>query len=244
MEDVTPVPSAPAATPASSAPWPFPKRFAAVFTSPRALFEHLAERPTWLAPMILAVVLIAAFILILWDPVMLPETIEKIEEGGQNAEQGIEMMTTIGRWITLITGVIGGVVVTFIWAAAVFFVGGFLLGGKMSYKHALSLVTHAGLVAVPGLLVRIPLALFSKTAQVSIGPGAFFPPSQAEGFAAKFFANVLFNLDLFTIWQTALVALGVAVIARVPKGRANLGIWGLFAVFVLLGSLAGAVFQP
>ncbi len=244
MEDVTTAPSAPAGvSQAPSAPWPFLKRFIAVFTSPRPLFEHLAGRPSWMAPFLVGVGLVALFYIFLWDPVILPESLEQMEASGQSSEQAAEFMSGAGRWVFTAFGILAVGVITLIWALAVWIVGGFLLGGRFTFRQALSITTHAGLVAVPGVLVKIPMALFSKTAQVSIGPGAFFPPSQAEGFANKFLANVLFNLDLFTIWQTALVALGVSVVALLPRGKAGVGIWGLYAVFVVLGALLGAAFQ-
>lgn len=247
MEQVPAAPSVPSASSttgtAPTAPWPFPKRFISVFTSPRALFEHLAVQPSWLVPFLVGMLLIVIYIMILWDPVMLPETLAKMEESGQASEQALDMITNVGRWTTLGAVLIGATVITFLYALAVFFVSGFLLGGRIKYKQALSIVTHSGLVAVLGTIVRIPLAFFSKTAQATIGPGVFFPPSQAEGFPQKFLANLLTNFDLFTLWQTALVALGVSVVANLPKGKANAGIWGLYLVFVLLGSLLGALFQ-
>jgi len=62
------------------APWPFPRRFVALFTSPKALFEHLEERPTWLVPLLVTLVLVAVYVTVLWGPVILPNMLVRFEE--------------------------------------------------------------------------------------------------------------------------------------------------------------------
>jgi hypothetical protein len=245
MDDLSPDPSPDVTTavPDADRAWPFPRRLVAVFTSPRALFEHLAHRPTWLVPLIVYVVAILAVFFVLWDPVIMPEQIAKLEESGQMNDQAMMMMSGPGKYFVFAFGTVFAVVQILVWALAVFLVAGFLLGGTLSFRQALSIISHASLVAIPGALVRIPLALASGSSQVTVGPGAFFPVATAEGFFQKFLANVLTNLDLFLLWEVALVTLGTAIVSRLPFARAALGVWSLYVLFVLLASLLGAAFQ-
>jgi len=70
---------APVAT-RDEAPWPFPRRLIALFTSPKALFEHLEQRPSWFVPLLVTLVLVAVYVVTLWNPVILPNMLARFEE--------------------------------------------------------------------------------------------------------------------------------------------------------------------
>lgn len=232
MEDLAT--RAPVAT-SDEAAWPFPRRFVALFTSPKALFEHLEHRPTWFAPLLVSLGLVAVYSLILWNPVILPEMLARFEEQDTPAS-AVDTMTRIGLPISLIGALVFGSGFTFLIALIVQAIGGFMLGGKLSYKQALSIVCHTSLISVPALAVMIPLALVARTSQVSVGPGMLFPMANAEGFGAKFLSNFMGAIDVFKIWQVALVAMGISVIGRVPRGKALTAI----AIAYVLASILGA----
>jgi hypothetical protein len=230
---------APVAT-SDEARWPFPRRFVALFTSPKALFEHLEHRPTWLVPLLVTLALVATYIVVLWNPVILPNMLVRFEEQGAD-QKVVDMMTKNGLMFSLIPGILFGAVFTFLTALIVQGIGGFLLGGKLTYRQALSVVCHTGLIALPAFAVMIPLALVSKTAQVSVGPGMLFNPMEAEGFAARFIAQFMASIDVFKIWQVALTALGVSVIGRVDRGKATVFMFVAYFVASLLGACVAAI---
>lgn len=238
MSDMTAPPSPIDAAPAG--PWPFPRRLVAVFTRPRALFEHLAERPAWFVPFILLLAAAAIYVVTTWNGAWVPEMTTKMEEQ-QAPDEAFEMIQNYGLVMYgVMIPLIGGIV-TLIYAVAVMFIGGFLLGGRLSFRQALSIVCHAGLVSLVALPIRILLANAASSPQVTLGPGALLPPGEQTGFAMKFLAFFFQSFDLFTLWQTALVALGVSVIARVGFNASMVVMFGLFLVFSVLGALIGAV---
>ncbi len=232
---------APGAASSHDAAWPFPRRFVAVFTSPRSLFEHLAERPTWLVPLLVMLGVVTLGFLILMDPVIVPEQISRMEETGQASDQAIAMMQGPFKYSFLIFGVLFVGIATVVYSAAVMGVGSFVLGGRLTFKQALSIVSHASLVLVPASLLKVPLAFVTKSVEVSFGPGALFPVSSAEGFGGKFLAYFLFGLDAFQLWQTALIALGVSVVARLSLGKTAPAIWVLFLIVTVIGALMQAL---
>src|SRR5262245_34938183 len=91
----SPAPGAPSSVAAAG---PFPLAFLAVFASPRALFDHLAERPTWLAPLLVLLAVIALVFVILMDPVIVPEQLARMEETGRSSDQAVAMMTGPFKW--------------------------------------------------------------------------------------------------------------------------------------------------
>lgn len=241
MSEFTVPPATSPSAPASAPAWSFPRRLVAVFTSPRALFEHLAERPSWAVAMLVLLLIMVVYVVATWSGAWLPEIMAKMEEQG-SPEQALDMITNNGlvMYSTMIPIVAG--IITVVYAACVMFVGGFLLGGRLSFRQALSVVTHAGLVGLVALPIRILLANAAQSARVTLGPGALMPVDQQEGFVLKFLATFLQSLDLFSLWQTALVAIGVAVIGRVALKGSMIAMFGLFLAFSLIGALVGAAF--
>jgi len=236
--EVTTVP-APVST-GNTSPWPFPRRFVALFTSPKALFEHLEERPTWVVPFLVTLLLVATYIVVLWNPVILPNMLVRFEEK-DTPQNVVDMMTKNGLMFSLLPGIIFGAIVTFLTALIVQGIGGFLLGGKLSYRQALSIVSHTGMIALPAFAIMIPLALVSKTPQVSVGPGMLFSAETAEGFFPRFIAQFMASIDVFKIWQVALTALGVSVIGRVERSKATVAMFVAYFVASLLGACLAAV---
>jgi len=221
--------------------WPFPRRLVAVFTSPRALFEHLEVRPSWAVPFIALLLAAAAYVLFSWDSAWAPMMTAKLDEQGA-PEAAYDMVSGNGRMIYSIAIPFFGGLVTVIYAAIVMGIGGFALGGKISFRQGLSIVCHAGLVSLVALPIRVLLANAAQNPQVTLGPGALLPLADQEGFAMKFLAGFLQAFDVFAIWQTVLVALGVAVIGRVAFRASMFAMFALFVVFSLVGALLGAAF--
>ena len=222
------------------AAWPFPRRLVAVFTAPRTLFEHLEHRPTWLVPFLILLATAVVYVLTTWDAAWVPMMTTKLDE--QNApEAAYSMVTGNGKWIYTCVIPFFGALITVIHAAIVMGVGTFVLGGRLSFKQGLAIVSHAGLVGLVALPIRVLLANLAENPQVTLGPGALLPLAAQEGFAMKFLAGFLQSFDVFTIWQTVLVAIGVSVIARVGFKASLIAMFALFVVFSLIGAL-GATF--
>ena len=230
---------APVAT-RDEAPWPFPRRLVALFTSPKALFEHLEHRPSWLVPLLVTLALVALYVVVLWNPVILPNMLVRFEER-DTPQNVIDMMTKNGLMFSLLPAIIFGAGITFLTALIVQGIGGFMLGGKLTYRQALSIVSHTGLIFLAAVAVMIPLALVSKTAQVSVGPGMLLNAETAEGFGARFLAQMAASIDVFKLWQVALTALGVSVIGRVERGKATVAMFVAYFLASLLGALLGAM---
>jgi len=231
---------APVAT-RDEAPWPFPRRLVALFTSPKALFEHLEQRPSWFVPFLVSLLLVVLFVVVLWNPVLMPKMLLRLEEQGARQDM-VDTMTKNGLMISLIPGICFAAIAMFVTALVVWAIGGFMLGGKLNYRQALSIVAHTGLVSLPAMAVLIPLALVSNTSQVSVGPGMLFNAETAEGYGARFLALAVSSIDVFRLWQVALTALGVSVIARVSRTNANVALFVTYFVASILGSALFAMF--
>jgi hypothetical protein len=96
-----------------------------------------------------------------------------------------------------------------------------LLGAKLSYSSATMIATYAFMPRViESLSIALQGMLLDTTGlrgrfQLSLGVGRFLDPEMSPGLL-----GLVGRLDLFTIWVTVLIAIGIAVVAKLPKEKA------------------------
>ncbi len=126
--------------------------------------------------------------------------------------------------------------------AALIVLGAKLFKAPISFAQAAVVATLAG---VPRLIAWIALpvaALVSDGAaarslsDLSLGPARFFDPRTTS----QPVMTLLANLDLFRFWQLALVAIGVSVIARVPRSTGALIALVMFGIAAMLQLIPSA----
>jgi hypothetical protein len=124
-------------------------------------------------------------------------------------------------------------IVAAIGAALIWLIGKFV-DTKVTFAAAMMISVYSGIprvlqtivTALQGLLLS-PESITSQSS-VSIGPARFLPDTANAGLAA-----VLNSLDVFTIWTFVLIAIGIAVVARVPLKRAAITSFLVWLVFLL-----------
>lgn len=221
-------------------------------TAPAATFRSLAQRPSWVAAMLLLVLCQG---LSLW--VMLPkvdweemgrEIRGQIERQGGGAEEvaAAEKMQKAGAGCFSVAGLLGilllGVVLAGILKGLTF------LGGEISFPSALGVSFHALLPLAVHALLQIPVALsrseisfreLQRGGLLPSGPSAFLGEDASPRLLA--FLN---GGDLFILWTLALLILGSHVAAGVSKRAAAIvwvGLWLLwFGGSAALAGLGGA----
>ena len=130
-----------------------------------------------------------------------------------------------------------GIVIT----AVLLWLIGRLIEAKTAFAAAMMIATYAQfprigetvINAVQGLLLA-PESITSRYS-VSIGPGRFL-----DSETNPILLTLVGGLDLFTIWVTVLLAIGLSVVARVPLKKAAVAaaaIWLLTLLPALYGAL-------
>jgi hypothetical protein len=120
---------------------------------------------------------------------------------------------------------------------------GKILGSEMNWGTGLTIATFAFVpriieqmvVAIQGLL--LDGAAFTSRFSFSLGVGRFMDPNGPQGIL-----NVLGRVDVFTIWVTALIVVGLIHAGKVEKNKAIIGgviIWVIGALPALPTLLAG-----
>jgi Yip1 domain len=218
-----------------------------IYTSPTSAFQRLKEKPTWLVPLIIIVVvnMVAAMFTaqyVDWDA-QRQKAIDQMRERNMSEadiQKATENMDRIFRsplvryGSPLVNGLVTSVVGV-LFLALIYNICLPLLGGTGSFVRSLSVTAWAGLAAVPGAVIRIVLVLLKRSAEVSTSLAALFP-SVKSGFVVV----ILSRLDPFAIWQLILAGLGLKVVFDLKGSKSYWLVFSVWGVLTLIFALLGA----
>lgn len=227
--------------PSSASVW---EDFVDIFTNPSAVFDRRRDGQFGMALLILAVLTgILAFALHnglapVMDAVIAKQQAAAMAKNPALTADQLSSMSGVMEKMSQFGAIIFVTIAAVIGAALIWVIGKFV-DTKMAFAAAMMISVYSG---VPRIIQTIVMALqglflspesITSANSVSIGPARFLPDTANGALAA-----VLGNLDLFTIWTYVLMAIGIAVVARVPMKRA-----AVTAGLVWLVSLLPALYQ-
>jgi hypothetical protein len=109
-----------------------------------------------------------------------------------------------------------------------------MLGGEATYGQMLPVFAYGSLIGVIKSLVITPLMVSKQTVMVQTGLGLLM----SDELLHTFFGRFVSMLELFTVWQAAVTAIGLSIVAGVSMGKAFTGI---FALLLIVVAIAAAV---
>jgi hypothetical protein len=233
----TPAPNAPAEMNSVA------RVFGALF-NPRPTFDSIVRRPTWVLPIILGCVIFIGLVAVFghrggWESFMEKQDANNSRIQNMTPEAREQLLETQVKYAPIF-GYVEGVIVPFVSALAVagVLLGAFTITGtKTDFKTSLGIVAYAGLPWIIQGLLGI-LVLFLKDPStvdlqnlVASNPGAILSSD-----APKWLAALLGSLDIFAIWNIALLGIGFS--ATNPKklsfGKAFGTVLAVWSIFVIL----------
>lgn len=238
-------PDAPPAEP-RAAVW---EDFLDIFYAPAQVFARRRQGPVW--PALLVLALLMAFLFYAGQQALAPmydAEFQRATEAAlrQNPELGPEQlaqMERMGRTFGFVAFALGFPIAILVTGLVIWLVGR-LFGAAAGFVAALVIATYSQfprllqqVVAIAQGWVMSPESLDSQHA-VAFGPARFLDPDTT----APVLLALAARLDLFTIWVTALIAVGLLVIGRLPAGRAVAAaavVWLIGGLPDLLGALRG-----
>ena len=145
------------------------------------------------------------------------------------ASQGMmEKFAVVGYVIFVPVGIV--IIAALLWLA------GKVVDAKVAFAAAMMIATYSWfprviemiINAVQGLLLS-PESITSRYS-VQLGPARFLDSASTSPVLLTFLGGI----DLFTIWTTALMAIGLSVVARVPRSRGVIAAVAIWFVMMLL----------
>jgi len=217
-----------------------------IYLAPGRAFARLKERPTWLVPLIVALVFNVLFVFLSSQYVdrdkqrqvaleqmrernMPEEQIEKAMEGLDKYYSSPAMRYGLPVVSTLVIGLIAA-----LFLAVVYNVSLPLFGGTGDFKRTWAIVCNASLVAVPATIVRGLLVLLKRSAEVTTSL-LVAAPNIKHGFLA----GLLAQLDIFEFWKFMLIAMGIKVVFGLKGSKSYTLVFAVWLVVMLLLALLG-----
>ena len=200
--------------------------FVDIFVSPREVFARRATSGYGAVLLTITVVLGVMFFLNqgTFRDIMEAEIARGMaqamkENPGMTAEQ-METGAKIGRTIAMFGGFVGIPIALFC-VGLVTWLTGRLLGAPLSYTAATMIacysyfprILEAVLMAVQGIL--LDTTGMRGRFQLSLGAGRFLDPEMSPGLL-----GLAGRIDVFTLWTTVLIVIGLMVVAKLPREKA------------------------
>ncbi len=217
-------------------------RFAGVLAAPTKTFQSIAQKPTWLVPLLVIVVIGLAITVLLVGKLDFGQLArEAIEQRGaqlseEQIERQVDLQERVGPTFAILSQVVGGPLI-FLLVSACFLVVFKMLGGELTFVKSLSTYLYsltprlvAGLLSVPVILGKsdFSAAEVQRGSFLASNPAAFVSEDTGPALTA-----LLASLDIFSIWTVVLAVIGYSIVAKVSKGTAAIGVIGLWLVYVL-----------
>ena len=213
-------------------------RFIGILTAPRATYESVVAHPKWLGMYLLTATLIAfgAALPMTSDAgkqAAVDQQVSAIEGFGMEVsdEQYAAMQkgTAILPYTTAVSVLVGMVLGYLIMSGILFAIFNAALGGDARFKQVFTVLVHSSVIGAVGAAFAGPLNYFRGSVQSPATLGALLPMLDDKSFIGKLAGMV----DLFTIWGTIVLAIGLAVLYRRKTQPIAMTFLALYAVIAV-----------
>ena len=240
MTDVTP-PPAPPTTPL----W---EDLVDIFTSPSAVFERRKEDPNFFLPLVV-VTLAIGILLFLTKDLMSPIFDAEFARGMAQAQRQNPNLTPeqmeAGKKIAGTMATFGGFIfvpIAICLVGIVTYIAGKAIGATVTFGQGMMIGAFAYVPKIIGSILGAVQAAFMDPASLNsqfaihIGPARFFDVATTS-LATM---TMMGRLELFTLWSTVLIAIGLKVCGKLEWTKAAIGgflVWAIASAWPLWGAL-------
>jgi hypothetical protein len=238
--------AAAAVPPVEPAPLSEGQRLAGVFFSPSKTFTDLRRNTSWWAPFLIICILSTLYVYVVDQKIgfrkvvenviqLQPKQAEKIDQLPPDRRENVmQQQTTVTKFISYSIPLVG-LLLYLAMSGILYATFKFGANAQMSFGALYALVVYTRLpellrVLLSGasILAGANIDSFNIQNPVAVNPGYFIGPDGSAVLRA-----LLTPIDLLTIWEIILLAIGVSCISNVKRGTAYAVIFGWFAFIVI-----------
>ncbi len=229
-------------------------RVAGIFFSPKATFEDIVRKPTWVLPVILLTVFSFAVCFginqrINWRTYV-SQQIEKSPSAAnmsaEQKEQRIEGGAKFSPPFTYAIGLLAPVLSILLVALVLWGAYNLLGGANTTFGTSLGITSHAFLTGLVTSILYLlilylkPFGTVDLDNPIAANLGSFFPDD-----TAKWLLSLAKSIDIFSFWNLILLAIGFGATnpRKLKGGKAFTIVLTVWAVFVVLKVGIAAIFS-
>ena len=236
-----------AETPAQS----FPERLLGIFISPTETFADVARKPDFILPLVLLVLIAIAGVEVFLHKIGMEPVVRWAFEHSSRAanmppdqmQTMIERMLPFYTWMARVSALLWIPLVVLVGAIIGLVTVNSIFGGKITFKTAFAVSSYAYAVNIIHALIGLAMTLFGDPEHFI--SNASNPTPTSVGFflnpndVSKPLLSLGSSLEIFTIWNIALLALGCSVASgrkakTLPVFFTFLGLW-IVKVLITMG---------
>ncbi len=236
-----PATTPPADVPPTASLW---EDFIDIFYAPSSVFERRRGAKWW--PMLLILTIVMVVLFYFWQRTLSPVFEVEMQRrmatsARQLTPQQMENARKIGSIIQTVSMLVVFPIVIFVVGLLAWGLGR-AFGAVATLGSMVMVATYSQIVKTLQLLAGIVQSFFldvnhmKSIHAVSLGLDRFLSPDTSTAVLA-----LASRVEIFTLWSTVLLAIGLHVVGRIPKARAYAVaflIWALAAIPAMLGGLA------
>jgi hypothetical protein len=234
----------PEPAPQAQTPVPHFGRILGVFFSPTKTFQEIGQRPSWLLPLVLLILLGTGVGIELAQRVNWEQVIGQKMDASPQAQQlspaqrerQIELGEKFSKVVCYMAGFVGSPIMLLIFAAVYLGAFNLMANAGLRFGQSIGIVAHAMLPSlVSSALAIVVLALKDPS---SIDPSHLVASdlyAVLPGDAPQWLQSLGSSIELFFIWMLVLISIGFAAAnpRKVTLGKAFGVVFGLWGAWVL-----------
>jgi hypothetical protein len=196
-------------------------RIIGVLFSPKATFEDIARKPSWLLPVLISTILGIVSTVVLnqrmnWREYVFQQ-IDKSPRAAQlsadQKQQQAETSAKVTVYVVYAIGIMGSVMFALVVGGVMMLAYNVLAGAGATFAQSFGIAAHTlvtGIVTTPVFLLILflkPPGTLDPENPIASNLAAFLPDD-----SAKWLITLCKSLDIFTIWTLILLAIGFAAV--------------------------------
>jgi hypothetical protein len=219
-------------------------RIVGVFFSPKATFEDIVRKPSWVLPVVLLTLFSIGVTFVInqrvdWRQFM-SQQIEKSPRSAnlspEQKERQIEGGAKFTPIVTWVIGVCGPILFALVVALAMWGAYNLLAGANTNFGTSFAITSHAALTGLVSSLLFILVLYLKPPGTVDMeNPVATNLAVLLPDDSAKWLLALLKSIDIFTFWTLILLAIGFATTnpKKLKGSKAFMIAFSVWAVYVV-----------
>lgn len=220
-----------------------------VFIEPSRAFRATADRPRFLIPFLVIVLVVLGQLLVTND-IRMDDLARQIRNNQTMAPEEVErrlanieaQRSPEWHWSGLAHGlafVTLGKGVQLLAMSAAIWLGLQFSIKRPRFRHVLAVCTLAMLIALPEAALSSALAFVKGTTDITLGPAVLLPRAWKHSPLHR----LCFQIDIFTVWTMILLIIGLPVATGVSRRLAGVTVGYLWVVWLLIAMFVGRLVQ-